>query len=105
MFFFRVLRDPRATAMDSDNRPYTIRDPRANSNVVPLTQTSQMPPQMIQPTRPQVVQLPPKPGSSTDTEKVHNSIVFRQNIINYLSIKTLHNFILGCFDNASTATN
>lgn len=70
LFFYRSLRDPRASAMDSDSRTYTIRDPRANSNLVPPTQSSQMPPQGMQTTRPPAVQQPPKPGSSTDTEKV-----------------------------------
>jgi len=63
-----VSRDPRApVSMDSDIRTYT-RDPRANSSNATATQ---MPSQAVQqPARPQVVQQPPKPGSSTDTEKV-----------------------------------
>jgi len=65
-----VSRDPRApVSMDSDIRTYT-RDPRANSCNAAATAT-QMPSQAVQqPARPQVVQQPPKPGSSTDTEKV-----------------------------------
>jgi len=65
-----VSRDPRApVSIDSDIRPYT-RDPRANSTNSAAT-TTQMPSQAVQqPARPQVVQQPPKPVSSTDTEKV-----------------------------------
>lgn len=59
--------------MDSDIRTYTMRDPRANNNnaTAPApTATQQLPPQMVQPTRPQATQPQSKPVSSTDTEKV-----------------------------------
>lgn len=70
-----MSRDPRAPAgaMDLDIRAYTIRDPRANSNNTATTTPAtgpQIPPQVAQLVRPQVVQPPPKSGSSTDTEKV-----------------------------------
>lgn len=66
---FRVSRDPRASAtMDSDIRSYTIRDPRSISNN--LVSAPQVPTQVVQSTRPQVVQQQPKPGSSSDNEKV-----------------------------------
>lgn len=71
-----MSRDPRAPtgAMDLDIRAYTIRDPRANSSNNTATATPvagpQIPQQAAQPVRPQVVQPPPKSGSSTDTEKV-----------------------------------
>lgn len=64
----RISRDPRGSvAMDSDIRSYTIRDPRSitNNSVPP----PQIPPQVVQSARPQVVQQP-KPGSSSDNEKV-----------------------------------
>lgn len=65
-----MSRDPRApVSMDSDIRTYT-RDPRANNSNAASTGT-QMPSQAVQqPARPQVMQQPPKPGASTDTEKV-----------------------------------
>lgn len=83
-----MSRDPRASAtMDTDIRTFTIRDPRANSNnaaataasmaatttaTAPPPQLTQMPPQAVQPSRPPVAQqqLPQKPVSSTDNEKV-----------------------------------
>lgn len=65
-----VSRDPRTSvSMDSDIRTFTIRDPRTNSSNAAAT-AAQIPPQAAQQAaRPQVVQQPPKPGSSTDTEK------------------------------------
>lgn len=69
-----MSRDPRApTSMDSDIRTYTIRDPRANINIAstPSTTVPQMPPQSVQPARPQVNQQPPKSGTSSDNEKVN----------------------------------
>lgn len=60
--------------MDSDIRSYTIRDPRANNSntpTIPPVAVPQLPPQAVQTApRPQAVQQPPKPGSSTDNEKV-----------------------------------
>ncbi|XP_050422341.1 cleavage stimulation factor subunit 2 [Adelges cooleyi] len=66
-----VSRDPRATNMDSDIRQqFTIRDPRAASNIsAPSVTVPQMPSQPLQPSRPSTVQQQPKQASSTDTEK------------------------------------
>jgi len=88
-----VSRDPRApVSIDSDIRTYTIRDPRANSSNVAAT-PPQIPTQTVQqPARPQIVQQLPKPGSSTDTEKV---IIILIAIIKMLGrIKYLNQFIL-----------
>jgi len=87
--------------MDSDIRTYTIRDPRANSSNAAAT-PPQMPPQVVQqPARPQVVQQLPKPGSSTDTEKV----IILITIVKILhKIKYLNQFV-GGFDHASATIN
>lgn len=60
-------------AMDSDIRTYTMRDPRGNNSnaAVPVpTATQQLPPQSVQPARPQAQPQSKPPVSSTDTEKV-----------------------------------
>jgi len=88
-----VSRDPRApVSIDSDIRTYTIRDPRANSSNTAAT-PPQIPSQTVQPpARPQIAQQLPKPGSSTDTEKV---IIILITITKMLrSIKYLNQFML-----------
>jgi len=79
--------------MDSDIRTYTIRDPRANSSNAAAT-PPQIPSQTVQqPARPQNVQQLPKPGSSTDTEKV--ILIILITIIKMLRrIKYLNQFML-----------
>lgn len=87
-----MSRDPRASvSIDSDIRTYTIRDPRANSSNVAAT-PPQIPSQTVQQPRPQIAQQLPKPGSSTDTEKV---IIILIAIIKILRrIKYLNQFML-----------